>query len=156
MSDASDESDEPGVGWGWLAITRVEERGGGKQRTERNLYVTPRGGRPPGLPGSEDGRPRGLPPRSQPPPAEPLVLRLVDAHEPHAVAGAQREVPGLDVNQRQRRLSDQVPASGAGLGVDAGLPPRQADASGLDAKARRLQPGHAAQRPRQVAEVREA
>ena len=63
----------------------------------------------------------------------------------HAVAGAQREISLLDIDEHQRRAADDVPAAGRDLGVDAGLPAGQADAPRLHLQPRRCQPRHAAQ-----------
>ncbi len=72
------------------------------------------------------------------------------------VAGAQREVAVNDVDQLQRRASDQAPAAGPLFSVNPRLPPRQTDTARLDAQTGRRPPRHPAQPVRQVAQVREA
>src|SRR5262245_18292969 len=57
------------------------------------------------------------------------------------------------MDQLERRPDDQVPAAGPHLGVNTGLPSRQADAARLDASARGCQSRHAAQRRRKVSQV---
>jgi uncharacterized protein (TIGR02996 family) len=58
------------------------------------------------------------------------------------------------VDQLQGSAADEAPAGRPRLGVDASLPPGQADAAGFNAGARAVQPRHAAQRRRQIAQVR--
>ena len=70
-------------------------------------------------------------------------IPFVDPAKLHAIAGAQRKISLLDIDQQQWRSADDVPAAWASFGVDAGLPAGQADAARFDAQPRRFQARHA-------------
>ena len=65
--------------------------------------------------------------------------------EADAVPGSQGEVAVGDVDQFQRRPTDQVPPARPGLGVDPRLPTRQSDGPGFHPQPRRRQPRDVAQ-----------
>src|SRR5271156_6050559 len=93
---------------------------------------------------------------SQQLPLQPMELCFVDALEADSVAGAQGEVAVGHVDKLQGCPADQVPAAGPALGIDSSLAPGQTDAARIDTESGLRQARHAAQRGRQIAQVRKA
>lgn len=80
-------------------------------------------------------------------------LAVVDAAEADAVADLEGEIAVGNVDEGEGGAAEEMPAAGAGEGVDAGLPAGEADAARFDAEARAGEPRDAAQFVRQIAQV---
>src|SRR5437773_12324662 len=92
----------------------------------------------------------------QPAALQLLKLTFCNALKLHAMAGPQRKVAVGDVDQFQRRAADDVPTAGPRFGVDAGLPPREADAADVHLQPRRFQTRDAGQLFRLITQIRKA
>ena len=79
-----------------------------------------------------------------------------DRPEPDAVAGADREITLVQVDDAQGRPAEQVPAAGRLGGIDPGLAARDRHRAGRHAEPRRIATRQARQGVGQVAGIREA